>query len=145
MILIGDILRWSWQTWLMNISEFKMSSPYRCPPVKTVPYTCAPGATDTSQCIYGEVIIISNLIQIFSRFIPWHLLLVRRGIFALSESNGLHWPWEHQPRWPFIDFSAFDSILRQKIMCLIWQSLAWILCLIFFCKLPLLIIYMYEI
>ena len=36
-----------------------MSSPYRCPPVKTVPYTCAPGATDTSQCIYGEVIISS--------------------------------------------------------------------------------------
>ena len=26
----------------------------RCPPVKTVPYTCPPGATDTSQCIYGE-------------------------------------------------------------------------------------------
>jgi len=25
----------------------------RCPPLKTVPYTCAPGATDTSQCIYG--------------------------------------------------------------------------------------------
>jgi len=26
----------------------------RCPPVKTVPYTCAPGATDPSQCIYGS-------------------------------------------------------------------------------------------
>ena len=47
---------------LCNIVEHKMckmSPPFRCPPVKTVPYTCAPGATDTSQCIYGEVIISS--------------------------------------------------------------------------------------
>ena len=63
----------------------------RCPAVKTVPYACAPGATDTSQCIYGEHKL--DLIK------GWHckqVLLTKagsyHGTFSLAAEASPHCP-----------------------------------------------------
>ena len=54
----------------------------RCPQLKTVPYVCPPGAEDTSQCLYGSIIISLTLISVKfpscyhlnDRSVPWDIL-----------------------------------------------------------------------
>ena len=84
----------------------------RCPPVKTVPYTCLPGATDTSQCIYGEHFIPFQMFLTMrpmhwngdlQRYIPWHLLPVGWGFTTLPKVDGLLWAWELKFRWSLIN------------------------------------------
>ena len=79
----------------------------RCPAVKTVPYACAPGATDTSQCIYGKKKvhwtscknIFSFMATILQRYIPRHLLTGRWGFSTLPKDAGLHRARKLKLRW----------------------------------------------
>ena len=97
-----------WKGWTMLVG--------RCPPVKTVPYSCPPTATDTTQCIYGEhnakdsslfYYVFDNDadddLHYIQRNIPWHILVGCWGFTPLPKVNGLLWTWELKFRWSLIN------------------------------------------
>ena len=60
--------------------------------MKTVPYACAPGATDTSQCIYGKKKFTEHLAKI--SFFLWRQYYkgTYHGTFSLAVEASPHCP-----------------------------------------------------